>query len=77
MAVASGLYAILIEMEGGREGRATGIIILRDGSILGGDSFSYTGSYTAAPNGKAPRGYCSRCAFWLSSSYLYKLPEVP
>jgi hypothetical protein len=37
----------------GREGHATGIILLRDGQILGGDSyFYYTGSYAAAANGK-------------------------
>jgi len=40
-------------MEGGREGHATGIILLRDGQILGGDSyFFYTGSYAAAGGGK-------------------------
>lgn len=34
-------------MRDGARGRATGVILLRDGAILGGDSyFYYTGSYT-------------------------------
>ncbi len=50
--VTNGLYAIRIEMSHGKEGRATGIVILLDGRILGGDSFFYyTGSYTFR-NGK-------------------------
>jgi hypothetical protein len=40
-------------MEGGKEGHATGIILLRDGQLLGGDSyFYYTGSYSEAANKK-------------------------
>ena len=39
-------------MNDGARGRATGVIILRDGRILGGDAhFYYTGSY-AFKNGK-------------------------
>ena len=45
----SGLYSIAIEMRDGKKGRATGVIVLFDGRILGGDSyFYYTGSYTCA-----------------------------
>jgi T3SS negative regulator,GrlR len=45
--IKNGLYAIRIEMLEGGRGHATGIIVLRDGRILGGDSnFYYTGSYT-------------------------------
>ncbi|XIA63085.1 GrlR family regulatory protein [Bradyrhizobium sp. TZ2] len=48
MTVTNGLYSIEIEMTDGGHGRATGIIVLRDGKIAGGDSyFFYTGSYTA------------------------------
>lgn len=50
--VSNGLYSIRIEMNGGARGRATGIIILLDGKIFGGDGhFYYTGSYTFK-NGK-------------------------
>ncbi len=53
MDVRNGLYSIVIEMESGREGHATGIVVLRDGRLLGGDSyFYYTGSYSAAANNK-------------------------
>jgi hypothetical protein len=52
MTVQNGLYSISIKMQEGKRGRATGVIILRDGRILGGDSyFYYTGSYTSK-NGK-------------------------
>jgi hypothetical protein len=45
--VGDGLYSLAIEMSGDRRGRATGIVVLRDGVILGGDSFFYySGSYS-------------------------------
>jgi hypothetical protein len=48
MTIANGLYSIAIEMTDGGHGRATGVIVLREGEIVGGDSyFYYTGSYTA------------------------------
>ncbi|MBR1120586.1 hypothetical protein JQ628_03580 [Bradyrhizobium lablabi] len=48
MTVTNGLYSIRIEMTDGGHGHATGIIVLRDGMIAGGDSyFYYTGSYSA------------------------------
>ena len=47
--VTNGLYAIRIEMREGMRGRATGVIVLYDGRIMGGDS--YTGTYTFK-NGK-------------------------
>jgi hypothetical protein len=44
--VKNGLYSIRIEMKDGGRGHATGVIVLRDGHILGGDSnFYYSGSY--------------------------------
>src|SRR5882762_2886468 len=47
MTVKNGLYSIRIEMKDGVRGRATGVIVLLDGQILGGDThFYYTGSYT-------------------------------
>ena len=52
MQVKNGLYSVRIEMRDGKQGHATGIIILSDGLILGGDSyFYYTGSYSFK-NGK-------------------------
>jgi hypothetical protein len=47
--VRNGLYTIEIEMTDGGRGHATGVIVLLDGKIAGGDAhFYYTGSYTAA-----------------------------
>jgi len=52
MTVKNGLYSIRIEMKDGGRGHASGIIVLIDGQILGGDThFYYTGSYTFK-NGK-------------------------
>jgi hypothetical protein len=45
--VSDGLYSLAIEMSGAKRGHATGIVMLRNGVILGGDSyFYYTGSYS-------------------------------
>jgi hypothetical protein len=45
--VRDGLYNLTIVMSGPKRGHATGIVVLRGGVILGGDSFFYyTGSYT-------------------------------
>ena len=45
--VRDGLYTLGIEMTGLKQGRATGIVVLRGGVIMGGDSFFYyTGSYS-------------------------------
>ena len=50
--VKNGLYSIKIEMKDGARGRATGVLVLLDGKILGGDThFYYSGSY-AFQNGK-------------------------
>lgn len=47
--VRSGLYTIETKMVDGGRGHATGVIVLRDGKIAGGDAhFYFTGSYTAA-----------------------------
>jgi hypothetical protein len=44
MTVKNGLYSIRTEMKDGARGRATGVIVLLDGQILGGDThFYYTG----------------------------------
>src|SRR5712672_954419 len=47
MEVKNGLYSISIEMRDGKRGHATGVIVLCDDRIQGGDSyFYYTGSYS-------------------------------
>jgi hypothetical protein len=52
MEVKNGVYSISIEMRDGKRGHATGVIVLCDGRILGGDTyFFYTGSYSFK-NGK-------------------------
>ena len=46
--VANGLYSIHIRMLDGVEGGLTGVMLLNDGRILGGDaSFYYLGTYTS------------------------------
>ena len=48
MTVTNGLYSIQIDMRDGGRGHASGVVILIDGKIAGGDShFYYTGTYTA------------------------------
>ena len=50
--VKNGLYSIRIQMTDGGRGHASGVIVLLDGNIMGGDThFYYTGSYTFK-NGK-------------------------
>jgi len=36
--IANGLYTITIEMHDGNKDRATGVLVLCDGRIMGGDS---------------------------------------
>jgi T3SS negative regulator,GrlR len=44
----NGLYSVHIQMGDGVKGRASGVIVLRDGVILGGDPYFWSvGSYTA------------------------------
>jgi hypothetical protein len=53
MTITNGLYSIQIEMRDGGRGHATGVIVLRDGQIAGGDSyFYYTGTFAADDHGK-------------------------
>jgi hypothetical protein len=43
----NGLYSIHVSLLDGRSGKGSGVIVFRDGQILGGDAFLfYTGSYT-------------------------------
>ena len=43
----NGLYSIHVSLQDGRAGKGSGVIMFRDGRILGGDAYLfYTGSYT-------------------------------
>jgi hypothetical protein len=51
----NGLYSIHVDLLDGRSGKGSGVVIFRDGTILGGDAYLYyTGSYTV--NGDAFKG---------------------
>ena len=50
--IRNGLYHITVEMLDGIKGGNQGVIVVRDGTLRGGDSFFYAyGTYTAA-NGR-------------------------
>jgi hypothetical protein len=43
----NGLYSIHVSLQDGRTGKGSGVVLFRDGKILGGDAYLfYTGSYT-------------------------------
>jgi hypothetical protein len=43
----NGLYSIHVSLQDGRTGKGSGVIMFRDGKILGGDAYLfYTGTYT-------------------------------
>jgi T3SS negative regulator,GrlR len=51
----NGLYSIHVNLLDGRSGKGSGVVLFRDGQILGGDAYLfYTGSYTT--NGDAFKG---------------------
>src|ERR1700726_5049071 len=51
----NGLYSIHVSLQDGRSGKGSGVVVFRDGQILGGDAYLfYTGSYTT--NGDSFRG---------------------
>jgi hypothetical protein len=59
----NGLYAVHIQMGDGVRGRASGVIVLRDGVILGGDPYFWsTGSYTFK-EGNFKQGICKEGAW--------------
>jgi hypothetical protein len=42
----NGLYSIHVTLQDGRSGKGSGVVLFRDGKILGGDAYLfYTGSY--------------------------------
>ncbi len=43
----NGLYSIHVSLQDGRSGKGSGVVVFRDGKVLGGDAYLfYTGSYT-------------------------------
>jgi len=47
--IRNGLYALSVKIQDGLEGGDTGVVVLRDGAIRGGDSFFYfVGSYSCS-----------------------------
>jgi hypothetical protein len=43
----NGLYSIHVSLQDGRTGKGSGVVMFRDGKILGGDAYLfYTGTYT-------------------------------
>src|SRR3954467_2520719 len=43
----NGLYSIHVSLQDGRAGKGSGVVMFRDGKILGGDAYLfYTGTYT-------------------------------
>ena len=47
----NGLYSIHVTLQDGRSGKGSGVVMFRDGQILGGDAYLfYTGSYTTKDN---------------------------
>jgi len=43
----NGLYSIHVTLQDGRAGKGSGVVLFRDGKILGGDAYLfYVGSYT-------------------------------
>lgn len=51
----NGLYSIHVDLLDGRSGKGSGVVVFRDGNILGGDAYLYyVGSYSV--NGSAFKG---------------------
>src|SRR5262249_39672995 len=47
----NGLYSIHVTLQDGRSGKGSGVVMFRDGRILGGDAYLfYTGSYSVKAN---------------------------
>ena len=47
----NGLYSIHVSLQDGRVGKGSGVVLFRDGRILGGDAYLfYIGSYTVRGN---------------------------
>jgi hypothetical protein len=47
----NGLYSIHVSLQDGRSGKGSGVVLFRDGKILGGDAYLfYVGTYTSKGN---------------------------
>jgi hypothetical protein len=48
----NGLYSIHVDLLDGRSGKGSGVVVFRDGRILGGDAYLfYAGNYTVQGDG--------------------------
>ena len=57
----NGLYSIHVTLLDGRDGKGSGVILFRDGQILGGDAYLfYTGTYTVKDNACKGEGLVQR-----------------
>jgi hypothetical protein len=51
------LYSIHVDLLDGRSGKGSGVVVFRDGQILGGDAYLfYTGSYVVSDKGNTFKG---------------------
>jgi hypothetical protein len=51
------LYSIHVDLLDGRSGKGSGVVVFRDGQILGGDAFLfYTGSYVVNAEARTLKG---------------------
>lgn len=47
----NGLYSIHVSLQDGRVGKGSGVVVFRDGKVVGGDAYLYyTGTYTVKDN---------------------------
>lgn len=51
------LYSIHVDLLDGRSGKGSGVVVFRDGQILGGDAYMfYVGSYIVNPDNRTFKG---------------------
>ena len=55
----NGLYSIHVTLQDGRSGKGSGVVMFRDGKILGGDAYLfYIGSYVVQGPATPSRARC-------------------
>ena len=68
----NGLYSIHVTLLDGRIGKGSGVILFRDGQILGGDAYLfYTGSYTVKVTLSKAKCWCSATPAHATTTILY------
>jgi hypothetical protein len=56
----NGLYSIHVSLQDGRSGKGSGVVVFRDGKILGGDAYLFFTDTAAVMNGTALVGKASQ-----------------